>query len=61
MASFERSIDVNVPVAEAYLLFSDFESFPNFMEGSRASSASPTTACAGTPASAAATRSGWLG
>lgn len=33
MASFERSIDVEVPVAEAYMLFSDFESFPSFMEG----------------------------
>lgn len=33
MAIFERSIDVKVPVAEAYLLFSDFEGFPSFMEG----------------------------
>lgn len=33
MATFERSIDVDVPVAEAYMLFSDFESFPSFMEG----------------------------
>lgn len=33
MASFEKSIDVDVPVAEAYMLFSDFESFPSFMEG----------------------------
>ncbi|MFA5550293.1 MAG: SRPBCC family protein [Trueperaceae bacterium] len=33
MARFEKSIDVDVPVAEAYMLFSDFESFPSFMEG----------------------------
>ncbi len=33
MASFDRSIDVDVPVAEAYMLFSDFESFPSFMDG----------------------------
>ncbi len=33
MASFEKSIDVDVPVAEAYMMFSDFESFPSFMEG----------------------------
>lgn len=33
MASFDKSIDVDVPVAEAYMLFSDFERFPAFMEG----------------------------
>lgn len=33
MATFDRSIDVNVPIAEAYMLFSDFERFPDFMEG----------------------------
>ncbi|NLG08463.1 MAG: SRPBCC family protein [Deinococcales bacterium] len=33
MASFDKSIDVDVPVAEAYLLFSEFERFPSFMEG----------------------------
>lgn len=33
MASFDKSIDVDVPVAEAYMMFSDFESFPSFMEG----------------------------
>jgi uncharacterized membrane protein len=33
MATFDRSIKVNVPIAEAYMLFSDFERFPDFMEG----------------------------
>lgn len=33
MASFVKSIDVNVPLDEAYNQFSDFESFPSFMEG----------------------------
>ncbi|HET8986528.1 MAG TPA: SRPBCC family protein [Trueperaceae bacterium] len=33
MASFEESIEVNVNVSEAYLLFSDFERFPLFMQG----------------------------
>ncbi len=33
MASFDKSIDVDVPVAEAYMLFSDFERFPAFMDG----------------------------
>lgn len=32
-ASFEESVEVNVNVSEAYLLFSDFERFPLFMEG----------------------------
>ena len=32
-ASFEESIEVAVNVSEAYLLFSDFERFPLFMEG----------------------------
>ncbi len=33
MASFDSTIDVNVHISEAYLLFSDFERFPTFMEG----------------------------
>ncbi len=33
MASFVKSIDVNVPLDDAYRQFSDFESFPSFMEG----------------------------
>ncbi len=33
MASFEESVEVNVNVSEAYLLFSDFERFPLFMQG----------------------------
>jgi uncharacterized membrane protein len=33
MASFDSTIDVNVHISEAYLLFSDFERFPAFMEG----------------------------
>ncbi len=33
MASFNESIDVHVPVPEAYRLFSQFERFPTFMEG----------------------------
>ena len=32
-ASFEESVEINVNVSEAYLLFSDFERFPEFMEG----------------------------
>ena len=33
MADFNESIDVHVPVTEAYRLFSQFERFPTFMEG----------------------------
>lgn len=33
MASFNESIKVDVPVRQAYALFSDFERFPGFMEG----------------------------
>lgn len=33
MASFEESVEVDVNVSEAYLLFSDFERFPLFMKG----------------------------
>lgn len=33
MAEFNESIEVNVPVSEAYRLFSQFETFPTFMEG----------------------------
>lgn len=33
MADFNESIDVHVPVTEAYRLFSQFERFPAFMEG----------------------------
>lgn len=33
MASFDKSIDVDVHISEAYMLFSDFERFPGFMEG----------------------------
>ncbi len=33
MASFSESIEVEVPVREAFVLFSDFERFPGFMEG----------------------------
>src|SRR5690606_5265779 len=33
MATFDESIDVNVPVTEAYGLFRQFEQFPTFMEG----------------------------
>lgn len=33
MASFDESIDVSVPVREAYALFRQFERFPAFMEG----------------------------
>jgi len=32
MASFEESVEVAVNVSEAYLLFSDFERFPLFMD-----------------------------
>jgi uncharacterized membrane protein len=33
MASVEKSIDVNVPVSVAYNQWTQFESFPQFMEG----------------------------
>lgn len=33
MAAFDESIDVHVPVREAYALFRQFERFPAFMEG----------------------------
>lgn len=33
MAQFDESIEVHVPVTEAYGLFSQFEQFPTFMEG----------------------------
>jgi len=33
MASVEKSIDVNVPVRTAYNQWTQFEDFPNFMEG----------------------------
>lgn len=33
MAEFNETIEVNVPVSEAYRLFSQFETFPTFMEG----------------------------
>ena len=33
MAKVEKSIDVNVPVSKAYNQWTQFESFPQFMEG----------------------------
>src|SRR3712207_3925287 len=33
MATIERSIEVNVPVRTAYNQWTQFEEFPNFMEG----------------------------
>jgi len=33
MSKIEKSIDVNVPVREAYNQWTQFESFPQFMEG----------------------------
>jgi uncharacterized membrane protein len=33
MANYEQSIDVNVPVRTAYNQWTQFESFPHFMEG----------------------------
>jgi uncharacterized membrane protein len=33
MATFEKSIDVNVPVRTAYNQWTQFEEFPEFMEG----------------------------
>lgn len=33
MASFDKSVEVNAPISEAYALFSNFERFPEFMEG----------------------------
>lgn len=33
MANYEHSIDVNVPVRTAYNQWTQFEMFPNFMEG----------------------------
>ncbi len=33
MASFDHSVDVDVHISEAFMLFSDFERFPDFMEG----------------------------
>ncbi|HKF84275.1 MAG TPA: SRPBCC family protein, partial [Candidatus Limnocylindrales bacterium] len=33
MAKIEKSIDVDVPVREAYNQWTQFESFPQFMEG----------------------------
>ena len=35
MSGIEQSIDVNVPVRTAYNQWTQFESFPNFMEGVR--------------------------
>ena len=33
MAKIEKSIDVNVPVREAYNQWTQFETFPQFMDG----------------------------
>lgn len=33
MASFDHSVDVDVHISEAFMLFSDFERFPTFMDG----------------------------
>lgn len=33
MASFDKTIDVNVHISEAFMLFSEFERYPSFMEG----------------------------
>lgn len=33
MATFSESISVDVPIREAFVMFSDFERFPTFMEG----------------------------
>ena len=33
MASFDGSVDVNVHISEAFMLFSDFERYPSVMEG----------------------------
>lgn len=33
MATFSESIKVEVPIREAFVMFSDFERFPGFMEG----------------------------
>ena len=36
MESIQRTIDVNVPVSEAYNQWTQFEDFPHFMEGVKA-------------------------
>ena len=33
MAQVQESVDVNVPVRTAYNQWTQFESFPNFMDG----------------------------
>jgi hypothetical protein len=44
MGSVERSIEVRVPVSTAYNQWTQFESFPRFMEGvDRVDQISPTT------------------
>ena len=44
MAKIEKSIDVNVPVREAYNQWTQFESFPQFMDGvERIDQLGPTT------------------
>jgi uncharacterized membrane protein len=43
MSTITESIDVNVPIRVAYDQWPQFESFPQFMEGSRTSARWPRT------------------
>jgi uncharacterized membrane protein len=48
MSTIERSIEVDVPVRTAYDQWTQFESFPHFMDNVERSSSSTTPTSAGT-------------
>jgi hypothetical protein len=53
MPKIEDSIEVQVPIQQAYNQWTQFEEFPKFMEGSSPSSNSTTRTCVGSRRSAA--------
>ena len=58
MASVTKSIDVNVPVSAAYNQWTQFDLFPQFMDGVKEVRQLDDKRCIGAPRSAAKSRSG---
>ena len=58
MTTIEQSIDIEVPVAVAYNQWTQFESFPQFMDGVERVEQKPTRSCTGSPISVARRGSG---
>ena len=58
MATIEQSMDVEVPIETAYDQWTQFEEFPQFMDGVEEVRQLDDGACTGSPTSAAAATSG---